>query len=87
MSERASQARQRRIAEPPTEHEAFRGPQENAERSGAPAKSRSDPGPPRNRAAIRGPREIAQRFRGVVLWGGFVGWFSGVHKRLREEAV
>jgi hypothetical protein len=73
MSERASQARQRRIAEPPKECGAFRGPQENAEGSGAPAKSRSVPGPPRNRAAIS--------------WGGFVGWFCGVHKRSREEAM
>jgi hypothetical protein len=59
MSERASQARQRRIAEPPKECGAFRGPQENAEGPGAPAKSRSD----------------------------FVGWFCGVHKRSREEAM
>jgi hypothetical protein len=59
MSERASQARQRRIAEPPGKRGAFRGPQENAERSRAPVKSRSD----------------------------FVGWFCGVHVRLREEAM
>ena len=42
MNERASQARQRRIAGPPGKRGAFRGLQQNAERSGAPAKSRSD---------------------------------------------
>jgi len=62
MNERAWQARQGRIAGPPGRRGAIRGRLENAERSGAPAKSRSDP-------------------------GGFVGWFSGVHKRSREEAM
>jgi hypothetical protein len=42
MSERAAQARQRRSAGLPGKRGAFRGSQENAERSGAPAKSRSD---------------------------------------------
>ena len=53
-----------------------RAPCEIAQRSGVPAKSRSDPGFLRNRAAIRGPCEIAQRsgVPAVVLWGGFVGW-------------
>jgi hypothetical protein len=41
-----------------------RAPCEIAQRSGVPAKSRSDPGFLRNRAAIS--------------WGGFVGWFCGV---------
>jgi len=59
MNERASQARQGRIAGPPGRRGAFRGRRESAERSGAPAKSRSD----------------------------FVGWFCGVHKRSREEAM
>jgi hypothetical protein len=65
-----------------------RAPCEIAQRSGVPAKSRSDPGFLRNRAAIRGSCEIAQRsgvpaksrsdfvgwFCGVVLWGGFMEW-------------
>jgi len=59
MNERAWQARQGRIAGPPGRRGAIRGRLENAERSGAPAKSRSD----------------------------FVGWFCGVHLRLREEAM
>ena len=42
MRERTAQARQRRIAGPPGKRGAFRGPQENAECSGAPTKSRSD---------------------------------------------